>query len=110
MIDPQLFVLVDAENTRRIYAFGIDTGEEAVTFRRDPDTTRTEFGVHNDADSACRLANRMTGGLPGLKLIRFEFSEPLDDEYVDEVLEEDSAASEESVAGLSTESSVESSG
>jgi hypothetical protein len=80
-----MFVLVNAANTRQIYAFGIDTGEEAVTFRREPDTGRTEFGVHNDADSAYRLANRMVGDAPGLKLIRFEFSEPLDDEFVDDV-------------------------
>jgi hypothetical protein len=85
MIDPQMFVLVNAENTRQIYAFGIDTGEEAVTFRREPSTGRTEFGIHTDADSAYRLANRAMGGLAALKLIRFEFSEPLDDEYVDDV-------------------------
>jgi hypothetical protein len=85
MIDPQMFVLVNAEDTRQIYAFGIDTGEEAVTFRREPDTGRTEFGVHTDADSAYRLANRMMAGLPGLKLIRFDFSEPLGDEFIDDV-------------------------
>ncbi|HEX5405452.1 MAG TPA: hypothetical protein VFX16_24525 [Pseudonocardiaceae bacterium] len=85
MIDPQMFVLVNAENTRQIYAFGIDTGEEAVTFRREPETGKSEFGVHTDADAANRLANRMTAGEPGLKLIRFDFSEPLDDEFVDDV-------------------------
>jgi hypothetical protein len=85
MIDPQMFVLVDAENTRRIYAFGIDTGEEAVTFRRDPDSNRTDFGVHTDADSAYRLACRMTDGVPSLKLIRFEFSEPVGEEFIDDV-------------------------
>lgn len=85
MIDPQMFVLVNAENTRQIFAFGIDTGEEAVTFRRDPHTNKTEFGVHEDADSAYRLNCRMTAGSPSLKLIRFEFSEPLDEEFIDQV-------------------------
>jgi hypothetical protein len=85
MIDPQMFVLVNAENTRQIFAFGIDTGEEAVTFRREPATGRTEFGVHTDADAAYRLASRMMAGLPSLKLIRFDFSEPLDDEFIDDV-------------------------
>jgi hypothetical protein len=84
MIDPQMFMLVNAENTRQIYAFGIDTGEEAVTFRREPDTGRTDFGVHTDADAAYRLATRMTAGLPGLKLIRFDFSEPLGEEFIDD--------------------------
>lgn len=84
MIDPQMFVLVNARNTRQIYAFGIDTGEEAVTFRRNPHTNRTEFGVHEDADSAYRLNARMVGPDPGLKLIRFDFSEPVDDEFVDD--------------------------
>lgn len=84
MIDPQMFVLVNAENTRQIWAFGIDTGEEAVTFRKDPRTNQTDFGVHTDADSAYRLNARMTGGHPKLKLIRFDFSEPLGDEFVDD--------------------------
>jgi hypothetical protein len=85
VIDPQMFVLVNAADERQIFAFGIDTGEEAITFRRDPVTERTEFGVHTDADSAFRLNSRITRGHFDLKLVRFEFSEPVDDEFVDEL-------------------------
>ncbi len=84
MIDPQMFVLVNAADERQIFAFGIDTGEEAITFRRDPATDRTDFGVHTDADAAYRLNSRITRGHLDLKLVRFEFSDPVDDEFVDD--------------------------
>lgn len=80
-----MFVLVNADDPRQIFAFGIDTGEEAITFRRDPSTDRTDFGVHEDADAAYRLNCRITRGHLKLKLVRFEFSEPVDDEFVDDV-------------------------
>lgn len=84
MLEPQMFALVDAEDSRRVYAYGIDTGEEAFTFRRDPETNRADFGVSDDADAAWRLAARMTRGITTIKLVRFDFSEPLADEFQDD--------------------------
>jgi hypothetical protein len=84
MFQPQMFALVDAEDTRRVYAYGIDTGEEAFTFRRDPETNRADFGVSDDADAAWRLARRRTKGIATIKLIRYDFSERLADEFNDD--------------------------
>jgi hypothetical protein len=84
MLDPQMFALVDAEDDRHIFAYGVDTGEEAFTFRRDPVTNRADFGVSEDADAAYRLAARMTKGIARVKLVRYEFSAPLADEFVDD--------------------------
>jgi hypothetical protein len=82
MIDPQLFVLVNEENTRQIFAFGIDTGEEVVTFRRDGDN-KAIFGVHTSVDTALRLNNRMIGDGPALKVTRFDCLEQWEDEEVE---------------------------
>jgi hypothetical protein len=84
MLEPQMFALVDADDARRVYAYGIDTGEEAFTFRRDPETNRADFGVSDDADAAWRLARRMTKGIATIKLVRYEFGEPLAPEYEDD--------------------------
>lgn len=71
-MEPQMFALVDADDELSIYALGIDTGEEAFTFRRDPDTNKHHFSLHTDATAAAAFANRMTGDLVDLKLVRYE--------------------------------------
>jgi hypothetical protein len=42
-----------------ILVWGIDFADEAVTYRRDPDTRRTNFGVHQSAESALSLQRRL---------------------------------------------------
>jgi hypothetical protein len=56
---PRLFVLVDAGNENAIYAVGVDLGDEAVTFRRDPQSSRSQFGRHESPQSAHAIFNRL---------------------------------------------------
>lgn len=52
----ELFTLVSAEDRSRVFAYGIsitgDSGDEAVTYRREPDSGQTLFGVHSCAEAA----------------------------------------------------------
>lgn len=60
MLDPRLFTLVSTEDDSLIYAVGIDLGDEAVTYRRDPVTGNTVFHLHASAEGAHRVLNRVT--------------------------------------------------
>ncbi|MGH7870229.1 MAG: hypothetical protein ACREP9_21950 [Candidatus Dormibacteraceae bacterium] len=71
-MQPRMFALVDAKNELNVYAYGIDTGEEAFTFRREPSDRRTYFSVADNVEAAFELANRITGRLVTLRLIRYD--------------------------------------
>jgi hypothetical protein len=62
-----MFALVDPEG---VYCLGIDTGEEAVTFRRDPNTRRTYFSISSNADAAFHLHTSAADDAE-LKLVRY---------------------------------------
>lgn len=57
----RLFTLVTIDDDSQVFAWGIeivgDEGSpednEAVIYRKDPDTRRTLFGVHDSAQAAC---------------------------------------------------------
>jgi putative NIF3 family GTP cyclohydrolase 1 type 2 len=72
-----MFAIVPADDDMAVFSYGIDTGEEAFTFRRDPESGRTLFSVHENADRALRLANRIVGDLAELQLMRYPITEPL---------------------------------
>lgn len=54
----RLFTLVNAENADDVFAWGMEittpTEQEAVTYCRNPHTSRTVFGLHRNAESALR--------------------------------------------------------
>ena len=59
------FFLVSAEERSLIFAVGYEfvrdgDVEEAVTFRRQPGSDQTMFGVHASAESACRRLSAVT--------------------------------------------------
>lgn len=53
------FTLLSEEDPDRVYAFGLEIlkpagdVEEAITFRRNPTSGHTTFGVHASAEAAC---------------------------------------------------------
>lgn len=59
----QLFFLTSADDDTQIIAWGMEiTGPEeteAITFRRDPHTRETQFGVHDSAEAALKRYQRM---------------------------------------------------
>lgn len=71
-MDPQLFALVDADNHDAIYCFGIDTGDGAITFRRDPDSGHTTFGTSTSMYTAFTRANHMMRKYAELTLVVYE--------------------------------------
>jgi hypothetical protein len=62
-MDAKLFTLVKAGDATQIFAWGMeissDTGTEAVVYRHDPDTGRSNTGVHGSAESALRIWRRI---------------------------------------------------
>lgn len=46
-----------------ILVFGIDLEDEAVTYRRDPKTRKTLFGVHDSADRVLTFHRRQFPGV-----------------------------------------------
>lgn len=56
---PRLFMLVSAEDENAIYAVGVDFGDEAVTFRLDPQTRQSQFGRHESPQSAHAIFDRL---------------------------------------------------
>ncbi len=60
-MEAALFALVTDEAT--LFAFGIEISDgdktEVVVYRRDPDTRRTMFGVHDSVERAVRHYSRM---------------------------------------------------
>lgn len=71
-MEPQLFALVNADDHDAIYCYGVDTGEEAFTFRRDPDTRKTLTGIWSSMDSAFSRTSRMVGEYASLELLVYE--------------------------------------
>lgn len=71
-MDLQLFALVDADNHDAIYCLGIDTGEGAITFRRDPDSGRAIFGTSTSMYTAFTRANHMMRQHAQLTLVIYE--------------------------------------
>lgn len=56
---PRLFMLVNPANSAQIFAVGVHMGDEAVTFRRDPDSG-PQFATHGSAQGAHRFYSRVT--------------------------------------------------
>jgi hypothetical protein len=88
-MQPQMFAIVPANDDSSVFSYGIDTGEEAFTFRRDPKSGRTLFSVHDTADRALTLANRITRGLTEMQLLRYPITAPLDDDLADDAEEDE---------------------
>lgn len=63
-MESALFALVSTEDESRIFAFGISiidrSKTEAVTYRRDPSSGQTMFGVHASAEAACQRYSMIT--------------------------------------------------
>ncbi|HEX3778987.1 MAG TPA: hypothetical protein VHX38_04930 [Pseudonocardiaceae bacterium] len=78
-MEAQMFAIVLADDDTKVFSYGIDTGEDAVTFRRDPSSGRTIFSVHDDAYRALSLAERLCGGAAELQLLRYPSITPLVD-------------------------------
>lgn len=79
-MEPQLFAVVDAEDHDIVYCLGVDTGDGAFTFRRDPVSNNTVFGSSNSMYSAFSLASRMVRNYGRLELLIY-------DSKVDDVLD-----------------------
>lgn len=58
-MEPQLFAVVDANDHDIVYCLGVDTGEGAFTFRRDPTTNQSIFGSSSSMYSAFTRASQM---------------------------------------------------
>lgn len=74
-MEPQLFAIVDTNDPDAIYCLGIDTGEEAVTFRQDPLSGSKSFRVSRSMYSALAVVNRMTKGYARFDLVTYKTEE-----------------------------------
>ncbi|MDQ2583143.1 hypothetical protein [Saccharothrix yanglingensis] len=77
-MEANLFSLVDAADSTRIFAWGMEIMEEdtttAVVYRRDPVTGRTMLGQHRSAESALARYGRR---VPLVLVWEFDEEEPL---------------------------------
>lgn len=81
-MEPQLFAVVSAADHDQVVCLGIETGDGAMTFRRDPNTQRSEFGSWQSMNSAYAFASKAMAKYGELDLIVFEST-------VDEILRPD---------------------
>lgn len=79
-MEPQLFAVVDANDHDIVYCLGVDTGEGAFTFRRDPTTNQSIFGSSNSMYSAFTRASQMVRNYGRFDLVIY-------DSTIDEVKE-----------------------
>lgn len=70
-MEPQMFALVVADDPRAIFCLGVDTGEEAVTFREGG----RPFCSSTSMYSAFKLAMRLVGNEVRLALVIYKSEE-----------------------------------
>lgn len=54
----------DGDDPGGILVWGIDLEDEAVTYRRDPTTRKTQFGVHESAERVLAFQRRFLPEVP----------------------------------------------
>lgn len=72
LTEPKLFALVAADDHDSIYCVGVDTGDGAFTFRRDPFTRQSETGVWRSMTTAFARSSEAVKAYGGLALVIYE--------------------------------------
>lgn len=72
LAEPKLFALVDADDHDAVYCVGVDTGDGAVTYRRDPVTRKSETAVWRSMNTAFVRSSEALKAYGRLELVVYE--------------------------------------